>query len=100
MAKIIVINNGGGGIFRIIPGPKEIPEFETFIETKQHIEFSRLAQMHDLAYFSATDSRSLESGLDQLIKEDSRPGLLEVKTDGLENDKLLKEYFDFLKGSS
>jgi 2-succinyl-5-enolpyruvyl-6-hydroxy-3-cyclohexene-1-carboxylate synthase len=31
--KIILINNGGGGIFRILPGHKETPVFNTFFET-------------------------------------------------------------------
>jgi 2-succinyl-5-enolpyruvyl-6-hydroxy-3-cyclohexene-1-carboxylate synthase len=32
--KIILINNGGGGIFRILPGHKETPVFNTL---KLHI---------------------------------------------------------------
>jgi 2-succinyl-5-enolpyruvyl-6-hydroxy-3-cyclohexene-1-carboxylate synthase len=32
--KIILINNGGGGIFRILPGHKELG-FNTFFETSR-----------------------------------------------------------------
>jgi 2-succinyl-5-enolpyruvyl-6-hydroxy-3-cyclohexene-1-carboxylate synthase len=31
--KIILINNGGGGIFRILPGHEETSVFNTFFET-------------------------------------------------------------------
>jgi 2-succinyl-5-enolpyruvyl-6-hydroxy-3-cyclohexene-1-carboxylate synthase len=95
--KIIVINNGGGGIFRIIPGPTEIPRFETFIETKQHSDFSGLAAMHNLAYFVAHDIKSLEKGLSDLMKETNRAAILEIKTAEIENDRILKEYFDYLR---
>lgn len=97
--KIIVINNGGGGIFRIIPGPKNIPAFETFVESAQHTDFASLSKMHDLAYFGADDTQSLISGVKDLMKENNRAGLLEVKTAGLENDKVLMDYFDFLGGT-
>ena len=35
--KIIVINNGGGGIFRILPGEKNTNNFDTFFETKHQV---------------------------------------------------------------
>lgn len=34
--KIVVMNNGGGGIFRFIPGPSETEELEEFFEAKHH----------------------------------------------------------------
>ncbi|HKK09589.1 MAG TPA: 2-succinyl-5-enolpyruvyl-6-hydroxy-3-cyclohexene-1-carboxylic-acid synthase, partial [Bacteroidales bacterium] len=36
--RIIVINNQGGSIFRIIPGPATTGKMEEFFETKQHFE--------------------------------------------------------------
>ena len=35
--RIIVFNNGGGGIFRNLEGAKELPEVEDFMETKQNL---------------------------------------------------------------
>jgi 2-succinyl-5-enolpyruvyl-6-hydroxy-3-cyclohexene-1-carboxylate synthase len=32
--RVIVINNGGGGIFRFIPGPSETPQLEDFFEAQ------------------------------------------------------------------
>ncbi|HPR30947.1 MAG TPA: 2-succinyl-5-enolpyruvyl-6-hydroxy-3-cyclohexene-1-carboxylic-acid synthase, partial [Prolixibacteraceae bacterium] len=34
--KIVVIGNGGGGIFRLIPGPSQLKAFEEFIEARQN----------------------------------------------------------------
>ena len=33
--RIIVINNHGGGIFRILPGDKDTPAYDTYFETVQ-----------------------------------------------------------------
>jgi 2-succinyl-5-enolpyruvyl-6-hydroxy-3-cyclohexene-1-carboxylate synthase len=35
--KIVIINNGGGGIFRILPGHKETHVFNTYFETEHHL---------------------------------------------------------------
>ncbi|TFG72298.1 MAG: 2-succinyl-5-enolpyruvyl-6-hydroxy-3-cyclohexene-1-carboxylic-acid synthase, partial [Flavobacteriales bacterium] len=40
--RIILINNGGGGIFRILPGKEDTEKFETFFETTHHLNASQL----------------------------------------------------------
>jgi 2-succinyl-5-enolpyruvyl-6-hydroxy-3-cyclohexene-1-carboxylate synthase len=44
--KIILLNNGGGGIFRILPGHEETPTFNTFFETSHQLNASHLAKMY------------------------------------------------------
>jgi 2-succinyl-5-enolpyruvyl-6-hydroxy-3-cyclohexene-1-carboxylate synthase len=44
--KIILINNGGGGIFRILPGHKETAVFNTFFETSHCLTAEHLARMY------------------------------------------------------
>lgn len=39
--KIIVVNNGGGGIFRILPGEKDTEIFDTYFETKHNLSTDR-----------------------------------------------------------
>ncbi len=43
--RIIVINNGGGGIFRILPGMENSQNFETFFETVQDLELQSLCSL-------------------------------------------------------
>ncbi|WP_375241701.1 2-succinyl-5-enolpyruvyl-6-hydroxy-3-cyclohexene-1-carboxylate synthase, partial [Lacinutrix sp.] len=43
--RIIVINNGGGGIFRILTGHKNTSNFDTFFETKHNLTAKHLCQM-------------------------------------------------------
>lgn len=91
--KIILINNGGGGIFRILPGHEEKPVFNTYFETSHNLTAEHLAKMYKLTYFTANDVASLEKGIENLYSNDSAAGILEVFTPTLENDAVLKQYF-------
>ncbi|WP_026714223.1 2-succinyl-5-enolpyruvyl-6-hydroxy-3-cyclohexene-1-carboxylic-acid synthase [Flavobacterium daejeonense] len=91
--KIILINNGGGGIFRILPGHEENPVFNTFFETSHQLTAEHLAKMYGLNYFKASDEKSLESGLNQLYANNNQPSILEIFTPTTENDTILKQFF-------
>ncbi len=91
--KIIIINNGGGGIFRILPGHQEKPVFNTYFETSHHLTAEHLAKMYQLNYFKASDLSSLNENLKQLYNADDAAAILEVFTPTQENDVILKQYF-------
>ena len=91
--KIILINNGGGGIFRILPGHDETPVFNTFFETSHHLTAEHLAKMYGLAYSKATDAASLDEAIATLFQQNEKPQLLEIFTPTVENDKILLQYF-------
>jgi 2-succinyl-5-enolpyruvyl-6-hydroxy-3-cyclohexene-1-carboxylate synthase len=91
--KIIVINNGGGGIFRILPGHKETPVFNTFFETSHCLTAEHLAKMYGFEYTIASDEKSLSKGLAILYAQNEKPGILEVFTPTLENDAILLQFF-------
>ena len=91
--KIILINNGGGGIFRILPGHEEKPVFNTYFETSHQLTAEHLAKMYQMNYFSANDLVSLEKNIELLYNENDAPGILEIFTPTLENDKILLQFF-------
>jgi len=91
--KIILINNRGGGIFRILPGHDETPVFNTFFETTHNLTAEHLAKMYGFKYQTASNEEELKSELQVLMQEDDGPKLLEVFTPMLENDKILLQYF-------
>ncbi|MCF6132137.1 2-succinyl-5-enolpyruvyl-6-hydroxy-3-cyclohexene-1-carboxylic-acid synthase [Flavobacterium wongokense] len=94
--KIILINNGGGGIFRILPGHQENETFHTYFETSHCLTAEHLAKMYLFDYASASDEASLNKGLTKLYKKNNKPMILEVFTPTRENDKLLSDYFKAL----
>nr|WP_314897041.1 2-succinyl-5-enolpyruvyl-6-hydroxy-3-cyclohexene-1-carboxylic-acid synthase [uncultured Flavobacterium sp.] len=91
--KIILINNGGGGIFRILPGHEETPVFNTFFETSHGLTAEHLAKMYGFEYSSANDETSLINELDALYSQNEKPSILEVFTPTLENNQILLQYF-------
>ncbi len=95
--KIILINNGGGGIFRILPGHDETPVFNTFFETAHNLTAAHLAKMYHFEYATASDESTLKKGLDLMFNQNHAPFLLEVFTPTLCNDSVLLNYFKFLQ---
>jgi 2-succinyl-5-enolpyruvyl-6-hydroxy-3-cyclohexene-1-carboxylate synthase len=91
--KIVLINNGGGGIFRILPGHDETPVFNTFFETSHCLTAEHLCKMYGLNYLTASTETTLEESLKAMFSNDEKPTLLEVFTPTLENDKVLLQYF-------
>lgn len=94
--KIILINNGGGGIFRILPGHQENETFHTYFETSHCLTAEHLAKMYRFDYLTAADETSLNTGLKQLLENNDQPAILEVFTPTRDNNKLLLDYFKAL----
>lgn len=95
--RIIVINNQGGGIFRILPGYEETTNFKTYFETTHNLTAKQLCDMYGLDYTKANDLDTLNEELYQFHELSDRPRLLEIFTPRLINDKILKKYFNFIK---
>lgn len=95
--RIIVINNGGGGIFRILPGHKNTSNFDTFFETKHNLTAKHLCQMFGFEYATATNEKELSVHLDNFYTLGKQPKLLEVFTPGDKNDEILLNYFAKIK---
>lgn len=91
--KIIVINNGGGGIFRILPGHSENKVFNTYFETEHNLTAEHLAKMYGFGYQSASDEKSLTDSLQLFMEKSGQPKILEVFTPMRENDGVLLRYF-------
>jgi 2-succinyl-5-enolpyruvyl-6-hydroxy-3-cyclohexene-1-carboxylate synthase len=95
--KIILFNNSGGGIFRILPGHQETETFNTYFETSHQLNASHLAKMYGLDYFEASDETSLQQQYEALLNQNEKPTILEVFTPEKENNRILLEFFRELK---
>lgn len=95
--KIIVMKNGGGGIFRFIPGPSELGELEECFETEQEVNVKGFAAIHRFGYFYAGSEKELRNVLSDFFMISDRASILEVETPRYENAEILREYFRKLK---
>ncbi len=94
--RIVLINNGGGGIFRILPGKEDTANFKTFFETSHQLSARAVCDLHGLHYRSAASQEELQRALEGFYEVSDRPRLLEVSTPADLNDRILLSYFDFL----
>ncbi len=100
--RIVVLRNGGGGIFRyIIPQQREKWEetMEGCFETAMDIDVESIAKLHRWHYLKATNEEELTAALTSFtwIENSDKAVLLDLETPRMVNDKVLKEYFAYLR---
>ncbi len=92
--KIIVINNGGGGIFRLIPGPSAHKELEPFFETDQKSSAAHVCSEFGIEYSKVELMKDLNSRIESFFSTDGK-ALLEIFTDKKENEKAFRQMFNY-----
>jgi len=91
--RILLLNNGGGGIFRGLPGLKESAAREKLIAAAHQTTAEGICHENGLRYIAAHNMEELEDGMAELANVDSMvPILLEVFTDPDEDDRVYNEY--------
>ena len=93
---LIVINNGGGGIFSFLPVSKEKEHFEKFVATAHNYTLGSAAALFDIPYQKIDTLAVLESAL-QKFKKNKQPLLLEITTDRKENHILHEQIVKKIK---
>lgn len=94
--RIIIVNNSGGGIFKIIPGPSTTNAAKYF-ETPHCLTAEYLCEMHGFKYQKAFSTITVKKELEGFYEQSDKPKILEIFTPSLENDLVLKEYFKYIK---
>ena len=94
--RIIIVNNGGGGIFRFIPGPQQSEALDYF-ETPHQLTAEHLCEMYKFVYATVHNEFELNRELSSFYEASNLPKLLEIFTPREENDIILKAYFNNLK---
>src|SRR5690606_3289685 len=94
--KIILINNAGGGIFRILPGHQNTEVFHTCFETQHQLNAEQLAKMFDFNHCYAQNGLEAQIGLEQLLRC-SEKCILELRTPAETDNLLLRACFVDLK---
>ena len=97
LLRVIVMDNGGGNIFRFIDGPDKDPALLHWFEAPHGRDPMKLAKAFDLPCREANDDGTLEAGLDWLYGDHGTPAVLVVRTDAELSPKVLREYFNQLR---
>ena len=97
LLKVIVIDNGGGNIFRYIEGPDKDAELLPYFEAPHTRNIEALVKGFELPYYHAKDQATLEACLDKLYGQHEKPAVLHITTDALTSPKVLRGYFKKLR---
>ncbi|MFY0605423.1 MAG: 2-succinyl-5-enolpyruvyl-6-hydroxy-3-cyclohexene-1-carboxylic-acid synthase [Cyclobacteriaceae bacterium] len=88
--KIVIFNNQGGGIFRLINGPSSLPELPKHFET-QHQRTARLtAEEFGFSYQMVDDESELPEVINR-ISQSGKPEILEIMTNPETNERVYKQ---------
>lgn len=92
--KIVVINNGGGGIFRFINSTRDLPELETSIcLTPRQSQWTHICKAYNIDYFRADNAMQLREKFKIFETVQSSAALLEVVTPPHVSAEVLTNYF-------
>ncbi len=91
--KMIVMVNGGGGIFRFIGSTSSLPELEKYFAAGTRLPLKELADAYGIAYYSADSEETLKKNFGKFAAEAEYPALLAVYTDPQVTAEVLKGYF-------
>ena len=97
--KIVLINNSGGGIFRIIDGPSKTKQLSKYFVAKHDYKAKDLCKGFGIEYLSASSNEEIENSMELFYSdsENGRPKLIEIFTPSESNDEVLKQFFNFIK---
>jgi 2-succinyl-5-enolpyruvyl-6-hydroxy-3-cyclohexene-1-carboxylate synthase len=98
--RIILLNNSGGGIFRIIPGPSTSPQRDTFFEATHETNAEGICKSFNVNYQAVNSIFALQTVFTDFFTEslNERPKVVEIFTPREKNAGVLDEYFQFIKG--
>lgn len=91
--KMIVLCNGGGGIFRFVKSTSRLPELDEYFVVDRDFPLAKLADAYGFRYFEAASAQQFDSCFGDFISEQSKPCILALITPGELSGTILTEYF-------
>jgi 2-succinyl-5-enolpyruvyl-6-hydroxy-3-cyclohexene-1-carboxylate synthase len=90
--KIIVLNNHGGGIFRILPEPAKQPELDVYFETKQVLNTENLAKDFNFGHIYVHSQQELSVALESFFEPNNKTQIIEIQTDSKINATFFQQF--------
>lgn len=93
---VVVINNSGGSIFKMLPIKNHYQHFESYFETPQDVNISKLVNAYDIPYFKVNNLSQLkELEISEIMNKHRGLSIIECRTDADASMQLRKQLWDF-----
>ncbi len=91
--KVIVINNGGGNIFRLIDSTPEIDNISYFFETPHKVKIQLLAEAFGFQFLTCNNMSQLHKMFNTFLQM-NKLAVLEIQTDAEVNTATFKDFYN------
>ncbi len=92
--RILLLNNGRGGIFEMLTGLERSPARSLLVAAAHRTSAEGICRQNHVTYLKAENMQELQQGIHTLLnKESDRPVLLEVFTDAQADAQALRDYY-------
>lgn len=91
--KVVVLNDGGGGIFRLLDGPDRMDFYEEFSITHHPVSLELLSAAFGRRVARASNMDELDHHLQALCTPGHALSVLELDTTTCENSRIFKDLF-------
>ena len=99
--RILLLNNGKGGIFNMLRGLEQSPARDQYIAASHQTSAEGICLQNHITYLKAENQEQMQQGIDTLFTTESpRPVLLEVFTDAAEDERIFRDYYATLFATS
>ena len=96
--RILLLNNGRGGIFNLLKGLEESPARDQFVAAEHHTSAEGICKQNHITYLKEENMDEMQQGIDTLLYiESDCPVLLEVFTDPTEDERAFRDYYRKLR---
>lgn len=95
--KMVIIDNGGGGIFRFIASTSSLDVRERLFCNPKDLNYKDLFKSFGFEFFDAYDETNLRHEFKKFITTDFAPAALVIHTPAELSAEVLKDYFTFCK---
>lgn len=90
--RVILLNNHGGGIFRIIEGPNKQQELEEYFETVQDLNARNTVLDAHMEYFHVKSNNDLNNNINSFLSPHGKSKLIEIETNSKINTEVFKQF--------
>ena len=96
--RILLINNGGGGIFHLLPGLNKAPSLKQYVAATHNTGAGEWVRASGMKYLLATNGEELSKAFETFMNETIQESMvLEVITDMEISKAVFKDYYHKLK---
>jgi 2-succinyl-5-enolpyruvyl-6-hydroxy-3-cyclohexene-1-carboxylate synthase len=90
--RVVLLNNQGGNIFRIIDGPSRQAELKDYFVTTQKFNAKNACNDAGVEYTQINNNEDLEKSLNTFFEISAHPKLLEIMIDGEISVEIFRQY--------